>query len=79
MASLVAALFFLKFWQQTRDTLFLFFALAFGVDASMRILLGFNQVKGETEPFFYMMRLASFLLIIAAIALKNQAGKSGKE
>ena len=74
MASFVAVLFFLKFWRQTRDRLFLLFALAFGVDSIMRVLLGLDQVKGEAEPFFYLARLASFLLIIAAIVQKNRPG-----
>jgi hypothetical protein len=65
MASFVAMLFFLKFWRQTRDRLFLLFALAFGVDAVIRILLGLDQVKGEAEPFFYMARLVTFLLTAA--------------
>ena len=36
MASVVAALFFLRFWSQTRDHLFLFFAAAFALDAMTR-------------------------------------------
>jgi len=39
-ASFVAALFLLKFWQQTRDAFFIFFAIAFGVDAASRFSLG---------------------------------------
>jgi hypothetical protein len=74
MASFVAMLFFLKFWRQTRDRLFLFFALAFGADAVMRLLLGLDQVRGEAEPLFYLARLVSFLLIIVAIVQKNTPG-----
>ena len=72
MASFVAMLFFLKFWRQTRDGLFLLFALAFGIDAIMRTFLGLDQVRGEAEPFFYTARLVSFLLIIVAIVQKNR-------
>ena len=32
MASFVATIFFLRFWRQTRDSLFLLFAIAFGAD-----------------------------------------------
>ena len=39
MASLVAALFFLRFWRQTRDSFFLLFSIAFGVDAATRLAL----------------------------------------
>lgn len=75
MASFVATLFFLRFWRQTRDTLFLLFALAFGVNSIMQILLGLNRVSSEAEPFFYVARLASFALIIIAIVQKNRPGE----
>jgi Family of unknown function (DUF5985) len=78
MASLVAALFFLKFWRQTRDGLFLLFALAFGVDAAMRLLLGLSDVSAEWEPFFYTARLVTFGLIIVAIAQKNRQRKPSR-
>ena len=72
MASFVAMLFFLRFWRQTRDVFFLFFALAFGIDAVTRTLLGLDEVTGEAEPFFYVARLASFMLIIIAVIQKNR-------
>ena len=75
MASLVASLFFLKFWRQTRDALFLLFAISFGVDAVMRVALGLTHVSAEQEPFFYIARLATFSLIIAAIIQKNRPKK----
>lgn len=71
MASLTATMFFLRFWRQTRDSLFLFFALAFGLDAVIRLLLGMTQVSDEMEPFYYLARLVSFALIIVAIVRKN--------
>jgi hypothetical protein len=72
MASLVAAMFFLRFWLQTRDSLFLFFAIAFGVDAVTRFILGLGNVSSEHEPFFYLARFVTFGLIILAIANKNR-------
>lgn len=72
MASLVAAMFFLRFWLQTRDSLFLFFATAFGVDAATRFILGLGHVSDEQEPFFYLARLVTFGLIIIAIVNKNR-------
>ena len=75
MASLTATLFFLKFWRQTRDQLFLFFALAFGVDDLIRLLLGLTEVSAEMEPFFYVARLVSFALIIVAIIRKNNPSR----
>jgi len=74
MASFVAMLFFLRFWRRTRDTFFLLFALAFGIDAASRFVLGMAQVSDETEPLYYVPRLVAFLLIILAIVLKNRPG-----
>ena len=75
MASLIATLFFLRFWRQTRDTFFLLFAIAFAIDAVARFVLGLAQVSNENEPYYYLSRLLTFGLIILAIALKNRPTK----
>lgn len=77
MASLVATLFFLRFWWQTRDQLFLFFAAAFALDAVSRVALGFSHPAEELEPFYYLARLVMFGLIIAGIIQKNRPRRSG--
>jgi len=79
MASLVAALFFLRFWTETRDRFFLFFAIAFFVEALSRAALGVTTVKSEQEPFFYLVRLCAFGLIIVAILDKNRIIPRHKE
>jgi uncharacterized membrane protein HdeD (DUF308 family) len=76
MASFVATLFFLRFWQQTRDNLFRLFAIAFGIDAATRLMLGLTHFSEQTEPFFYTARLVTFCLIIAGIVLKNRPNRS---
>jgi uncharacterized membrane protein HdeD (DUF308 family) len=75
MASLTATVFFLKFWRQTRDALFLFFARAFALDAVVRLLLGLTNVSAEMEPLFYLARLVSFALIIFAVIRKNNPSR----
>lgn len=75
MASVVAALFFLRFWRQTHDRFFLLFSLAFAVDALNRIVLGLHQETEEQEPLFYVVRLLSFGLILLAIVDKNLRGR----
>jgi uncharacterized membrane protein HdeD (DUF308 family) len=72
MASGVAALFFLRFWRQTRDSFFLFFAAAFAIDALARFVLGFAELSEETQPLVYGARLITFGLIIVAIIRKNR-------
>lgn len=72
MASLVASLFFLRFWRQTHDIFFAFFALAFGIDAIGRFSLGVNPAWEEHAPIYYLLRLLTFSLIIFAIIIKNR-------
>jgi hypothetical protein len=70
MASLVAALLFLRFWRQSRDPLFITFAIAFAIEAATRVVLGL-QISTEYEPLYYVPRLITFALIILGIAQKN--------
>ena len=72
MASFVATLFFLRFWRQTQDTFFLFFAFAFSVDAVIRLTIGLGHLSEETEPLIYLARALSFAAIIIAIIRKNR-------
>jgi uncharacterized membrane protein HdeD (DUF308 family) len=75
MASLVAAMFFLRFWRDTHDRFFLLFAVAFALDAVTRLTLGLSDVSAEHEPFFYLARLVTFALILIAIIDKNWSGE----
>lgn len=70
-ASLVGAVFFLKFWRMTRDTLFLAFALFFFLDAGSRAALIFLTHPNEGSPYIYWLRLLALLLVLAAILKKN--------
>ena len=72
MGTLVAGLFFLRFWWITRDRFFSIFAIAFFIDALSRAILGLSVVSVETEPFFYVARLISYSLILVAIVDKNR-------
>lgn len=76
MASFVVSMFFLRFWHQTRDRFFLLFSIAFAVDAISRFVLGLVQPTSEEEPIFYLARLLTFSLIIAAIVDKNRPRRS---
>jgi hypothetical protein len=75
MASLVAALFFLRFWRQTRDRFFLLFSLAFALDALTRLVIALSDITDEQEPFYYLARLAMFGLILVAIIDKNRTAR----
>jgi hypothetical protein len=67
MGFLVAAGFFLRFWQESHDRLFAFFAVAFLLMALNRWLLG----GGEDTLLPYLIRLASYAIIMIAIVDKN--------
>jgi hypothetical protein len=71
--SFTAALFFLRFWRQTADRLFAIFSLAFTLFAVNRLLLTILDESNEARTWVYVMRLASFVLIILAVADKNRA------
>ena len=71
LASLVAGLFFLKFWSRTEDEFFLLFASDFEVDAVSRFVLAVMPISNEAEPIAYLPRLVTFGLILAAIIRKN--------
>lgn len=71
----VVGLFFLRFWRQTRDRLFICFAAAFWLLAIERALLvWFFQ---SHLPGIYLVRLAAFILIVLAIVGKNREGRTG--
>ncbi|MBS0525665.1 MAG: hypothetical protein JSS04_18695 [Proteobacteria bacterium] len=70
--SLVAALFFLRFWTRTHDRFFLLFALAFAIDGLSRLVVVAIHLSDESEPYSYLPRLVTFALIIAAVVLKNR-------
>jgi hypothetical protein len=75
MAYLVAGLFFLRFWKKTRDSLFVYFALAFWLLAAQRMALTVTRETIEDNTFLYVVRLAAFILILVAIINKNRAEK----
>lgn len=69
---LVVALFFLRFWNASRDRLFGLFAGAFGVLAAQRLALSLTGEYLENQTMFYLLRLAAFVVIIVAIVDKNR-------
>ncbi|MTW05922.1 hypothetical protein GM668_27970 [Duganella ginsengisoli] len=72
MAAGVIALFFLRYWRQTRDRFFLYFALAFVLEGSQRLLAALRPVDAPDEPQYYVIRLAAYGLILIAIIGKNR-------
>ena len=71
-ASMTAALFFLRFWNHTRDRFFLFFALSFAIEGVNRVILYLSVGPNEDAPVYYLVRLLAYGLIVAAIIDKNR-------
>ena len=68
---LIAGLFFLRFWRKSRDELFAAFALAFWLLGLNQALLTFSSVPVEERSWLFLLRLAAFVVILAAIWRKN--------
>lgn len=71
LLAFTAALFFLRFWRDTRDRFFALFAVAFALFGVGRIMI--TAVHSEHDAWLYGPRLAAFVLIIVAIGDKNRS------
>ena len=71
MAYAVAGVFFLRFWRRTRDSLFAAFGLAFWLFAANQAVVALSGLEGDERGWIYLLRLAGFSVIIAAILKKN--------
>jgi hypothetical protein len=71
-SSLVAAVFFLRFYRESRDPLFLFFAASFGLETLNRSFFAFAANPSEASPVLYALRAFTYFLIIVGIYTKNR-------
>jgi uncharacterized membrane protein HdeD (DUF308 family) len=71
-ASVTAGIFFLRYWRDTRDQLFLAFAVAFLIEGCNRTAMLLLQQPNEGRPWVYPVRFFAFLLILAGIVNKNR-------
>ncbi|MCS0580216.1 DUF5985 family protein [Massilia pinisoli] len=77
MASFIIALFFLRFWRDSRDRFFLYFALSFGIEGVHRIVSALSYDDNEDSPLHYLVRLLAYGLILWAILEKNLPARGG--
>ena len=76
IGSFVAGLFFLRYWLSTRDRFFLFFMLAFWIEAINRFDMALTDTWNEdASPVHYLVRLVTYGLILLAIWDKNRPGR----
>ena len=71
----VCGLFFLRYWNRSRDGLFLTFALAFALLGLGQAILALANIPTEERGALYLFRLSAFLLILIAIYRKNRIAR----
>lgn len=73
MAYFVVGVFFLRFWTQTKDRLFVWFCAAFWILAFQRVLLTVLGETKETPWYIIIFRLIGYIIILVAIVDKNRS------
>jgi hypothetical protein len=68
---LLIAICFLKYWKQTRDRLFVFFAIAFALFALNQLLATITNTMDERSGYIYILRVLGYGFILYAIVDKN--------
>ncbi len=76
MGCLTAGAFFLRFFRQSRDRLFLVFALAFWTLAVNWVGLVATVPTNESRKVIYFVRFLAFLLLLVGIVDKNRKPSS---
>jgi hypothetical protein len=75
---LASGLYFARFWARSRDSFFLAFAAAFWLLALNQMSVVVLHGPEVNQVWLYLLRVAAFLLIAAAIVRKN-AGDTGED
>ncbi len=75
MGCVVAGLLFLRFWRESRDTLFVYFAVAFWMFAISYAVLGLVPPADEKRPYVFLIRLIGFGAILWGVARKNRSSR----
>jgi hypothetical protein len=73
--SLVAGVFFLRFWRATRDFLFLGFAAFFLIQSGTNFVILTLPHPNTANLWIFLLRLLSMLAVLAGILWKNTAHK----
>jgi hypothetical protein len=72
----VAALLFARYWRTSKDRFFAYVVVTFlCLAANWGSLAG--RVSEEHAPYFYLPRLAAFVILLVGIIDKNRSSRSG--
>ena len=69
---ILSSLFFLRFWRETRDPLFIAFSISFLPLGTGQMFLALGGIPDEQRSLVYLVRFAAFMLIIRAVVIKNR-------
>lgn len=72
MSCVVAGLFFLRFWRESRERLMLVLAGAFALLGSSWLFLAISGSNDESNAHIYALRAIAFGLIVLGIIDKNR-------
>jgi hypothetical protein len=71
-ASWAAGVFFLRYWRETADRFFAWFAGAFWILSLNSVAVATIQPAEESRHLLFLLRLIAFALILAAVWDKNR-------
>ncbi len=71
-SSIFAGVLFLRFWRESVDRLFLWFAVAFAMFACNYLGLALLDPGDESRFYAFVPRVVGFLVILLAIADRNR-------
>jgi hypothetical protein len=72
MACLAVGAFFIRFWRESEDRLFLSLALAFWIFAINYAVLGLLPLADEGRAYAFVLRLVGFMAILVGVVLKDR-------
>ena len=75
VACFVAGLFFLHYYRQTRDRIFVFFVVAFWSLAAHWVGLAIANPELESRHYIFLFRLLAFVALIVGILDKNRRSR----
>ena len=76
VACFVAGLFFLHYYRQTRDRIFVFFVVAFWSLAAHWVGLAIANPELESRHYIFLFRLLAFVALIVGILDKNRRSRA---
>jgi hypothetical protein len=74
----IVGLCFLRYWRDSRDRLFAFFAAAFWCLSVNWVALAVADPPDEARHLIYIIRVAAFVLLSYGIVDKNRASGGGE-